>query len=173
MPEPTDAAVLVPLFRRDGAGLQLALIRRVNAGIHAGEIGLPGGKREPGDASLRATALRETAEEIGVAPADVEILEELPVVRTLTTRFAIHPFLARIRPPDAWVPQAEEVDAVIEIALRDLLRPATRTRERIDYPGVAEPFAVDCFRVGDVRIWGATYRILDPLVARLDDGSPP
>lgn len=163
----TEAAVLVPAYLDSTAAVRLVLIRRRPSGIHGGEIAFPGGKREPGDRSLRDTALRETAEEIGVPAVDVEILENLPVVSTLTTRFAIHPFLARIRPPVRWAPEAGEVEAVIELAIDDLSRPDARTRERIDYPGVSQPFVVDCLRVGDIRIWGATYRILEPLLGRL------
>ncbi|MDZ7747808.1 MAG: CoA pyrophosphatase [Halofilum sp. (in: g-proteobacteria)] len=174
MPPLTRAAVLVPLFRTPAGARRVALIRRVDAGPHAGEIALPGGKQEPGDASLQATAVRETVEEIGVAAGDIEVLASLPVVETFTTGFAIHPFLARVRPPAAWSPQAEEVAEVVELAVEDLLRPGARTRERIEYAGRTQALDVDCYRLGDLRIWGATFRILEPVLARLahDPGAP-
>lgn len=163
----TQAAVLVPVFRDPAHGLRLVVIRRVDAGIHAGQISFPGGKHEPSDGSLADTAIRETVEEIGVAPGDVEILEPLPLVRTLSSRFDIHPFLGRIRPPDTWRPQEREVAEVIEIGIAELARPDTRGLESVHPPTVAAAITVPCFRVGDALIWGATYRILDPLVARL------
>jgi 8-oxo-dGTP pyrophosphatase MutT (NUDIX family) len=172
--EPVEAAVLVPLFAAPGGRLRLALIRRSEAGPHPGEIGLPGGKREPRDRSLLDTAVRETGEEIGLARGEVEVLEALPPVHTLTSGFVIHPFLARVRRPARWRVEAAEVAEVIELAVADLARPAARTREAIAYPGRAAPIEADCLRVGDVRIWGATYRILAPLVERLGpDPVPP
>lgn len=172
MEPPAEAAVLVPAYRDAAGVLRVVLIRRRERGRHAGEIAFPGGRREPGDGSLRATAVRETAEEIGLAPADIEVLAALPVVETVTTGFVIHPFLARVRPPAAWAPQPDEVAAVVEPAVDALLRPQARRRERIDgYPGQhGQALVVDCLRVGELRIWGATYRILAPVLGRLAQG---
>lgn len=170
MSRQTQAAVLVPVFRDPAAGLRLVVIRRVDAGIHGGQISFPGGKCEPPDTSPAATAIRETAEETGIAPADVEILETLPVVRTLSSRFDIHPFLGRIRPPDTWRPQEREVAEVIEIGVAELARPGARGLESVYARTAAAPLTVPCFRVAGTLIWGATYRILDPLVARLAGG---
>lgn len=167
MRQQTQAAVLVPVYRDPATGLRLVVIRRVDAGVHAGQISFPGGKREPSDGSLVDTAIRETAEEIGVGRGDVEIVASLPVVRTLTSRFDIHPFLGRIRPPGTWRPQEREVAEVIEIGLGELARPGARVLESVHPPTATAPLTVPCFRVADTLIWGATYRILDPLVARL------
>lgn len=162
-----QAAVLVPVFRDAAAGLRVVVIRRVDAGIHGGQISFPGGKREASDASLVDTAIREAVEEIGIEPGDVEIVAPLPVVRTLTSRFDIHPFLGRIRPPDSWRPQEREVAEVIELGIAELAHPGAHGIESVHPPTAAEPVTVPCFRVRDVLIWGATYRILDQLVARL------
>src|SRR5438876_9401012 len=98
-----DAAVVVPLYR-DGAGeVRIVIIRRAERGIHGGQLAFPGGKRDPGDASALDGALRETREEIGLAPEAIEVLEQLPVFETRTTGFRIHPFLARIARPRAWI----------------------------------------------------------------------
>ena len=172
MSDAIEAAVLVPLSRTDSGATTVTLIRRVDRGTHAGEIGLPGGKREAADPSLRATAIRETCEEIGVAAADIRVLERLPPVHTRTTGFLIQPFLACVHRRQPWSPQLAEVAEIIELDLRDLARPQARTREWIDLPGGVEPIAADCFRIGEVRIWGATYRILDPLMRRFNREGP-
>lgn len=167
MHEQTQAAVLVPVFRDPAAGLRLVVIRRVDAGIHGGQISFPGGKHEPADASLVATAIRETGEEIGVGPGDVEIIEALPLVRTLSSHFDIHPFLGRIRPPAAWRPQEREVAEVIELDVAALARPGARGLRSVQPRTAATPITVPCFDIAGMLIWGATYRILEPLVARL------
>ena len=175
MPAPLQSAVLIPVFRAHGGEWHVVLIRRVNRGAHAGEIALPGGKHEPGDASLAATAIRETAEEIGACPAGIEVLESLPSVHTRVTGFEIHPFLARIEPPACWVPEPGEVATVLPLPVTDLLRPGARRRERFTPPGAVAASEFPCLRLGPVRIWGATYRILDPVLPRLgaNDPAPP
>lgn len=162
----TQSAVLVPFYRDAANALRVVLIRRVNTGAHAGQIAFPGGKREPGDASMRATAIRETTEEIGLLPDAIEVIESLPVVTTLTTGFDIHPFVARIERPAAWRPQACEVADVIELPVARLAEPAAHALERIDLGGGKATREMPCFRVGDLCIWGATYRILAPLLQR-------
>jgi len=75
----TDSAVLVPLFTDDGGGLHAVFTRRRDdLKRHAGEISFPGGRRDPEDADLAATALREAHEEIGLPPDAVEIVGALP-----------------------------------------------------------------------------------------------
>ncbi len=122
----TAAAVLVPVFRDREGRARLVLIVRAERGVHGGQLAFPGGVREPGDASLLETALREAAEEIGLARERVEVLEALPVFETRSTGFAIAPFLARIAPPHAWRPAPDEVAGVLEPALDELADPAAR-----------------------------------------------
>lgn len=167
MPPPVESAVLVALLQGAAGDPRILLIRRVNRGAHAGQIALPGGRREPGDRSLAATAIRETVEETGAAAEGITLLESLPAVHTLTTGFRIQPFLARIERPARWVPEPAEVDAIIELPVADLLHPDAHRRERIALPGMDTPTEFPCLRVGAVRIWGATWRILSPLLPRL------
>lgn len=169
MPRPVPSAVLVPLFTTAEGERRIVLIRRVNRGAHAGEIAFPGGKREAGDVTLAATAIRETVEETGAAADGIVLVESLPPVPTFTTGFLIHPFLARIQRPDRWQAQASEVAEIIELPVSDLLRPGACRHERIETPGFAESTEFPCLRVGEVRIWGATWRILSPLLPRLAD----
>jgi len=70
-----DAAVLVPVFRDAEGELRVAIVVRADDGsLHGGQLGLPGGKPEPGDSDLLATALREAEEEVGLAPDAVEVI---------------------------------------------------------------------------------------------------
>lgn len=173
MPTPRDAAVLVPVYRDGDGRARVVLIRRTNAGPHAGETALPGGKPIDRDERPATTAVRETAEELGIAEADIELLEALPTVHTRSTGFRIQPFLGRLRPPPRWSPQASEVAAVLPLAVAELLAPAARRRERVVADPRRAPIEVPCLRVGPVRIWGASYRILEPVLGRLAAAARP
>jgi 8-oxo-dGTP pyrophosphatase MutT (NUDIX family) len=160
-----EAAVLVPVYRDLEGELTLVLIRRSGTGLHGGHIGLPGGKWEPSDSTFLATALREAQEEIGLDPGAVQVIEALERVETRATGFAIAPFLASIRRPDRWRIDPREVEEVLEVRIRDL--PQTHGESWEQFEGWSEPRRIPFFRIGEHRLWGATYRIVEPLVPRL------
>ena len=159
--------MLVPLERRQDGVLRIVFVRRSDRGIHGGQVGFPGGKREPGDRSLLDTALRETREEIGLAAEQVTVIEQLPVIDTLTTRFRVTPFLARIDPPKVWRVSGDEVAEVLEFAVVDFFNPKARGEELARFPSWPAPRLMPHFQFGPHRIWGATYRIVEPLLPRL------
>jgi 8-oxo-dGTP pyrophosphatase MutT (NUDIX family) len=159
--------VLVPVFRDAEGRLRLLLVRRGSRGIHADQLGLPGGKREPGDSSLLETALRETEEEVGLARHEIEIVTPLEPVDARTSGFRVHPYLARIRPPRRWRLAPGEIVGVITPTVRELADPANRRRE---LPSRTPPAGrlVDCVLLdGDQPLWGLTLRLLEPLLPRL------
>jgi 8-oxo-dGTP pyrophosphatase MutT (NUDIX family) len=165
---PVEAAVLAPVYRDAEGRLRLVLILRGPRGIHGSQIALPGGRREPGDADLLATALREAEEEIGLDPAGVELLCPLPIVQTATTGYTIAPFLGRLRArPDAWRAQESEVAAVLDVLIEELARPEVHGEEVRRFPGWPKPRWMPYYQVGPYRLWGATYRIVHPLLPRL------
>jgi len=166
-PELIEAGVLVPVYRAKTGDLMLVLVRRVEGGIHGGQIALPGGKRVQSDASMAETALRESEEEIGLEAANVEILEALPVMETRTTGFRIHPFLARIARPENWRRDDQEIAEILEVPVAELARPEARGEEIRRFGHLPEPQLIRFFRVRSHKLWGATYRILDPLIPRL------
>ena len=162
-----SSAVLVPVYRDRSGEPHVILVVRGEYGRHGGQIALPGGIHAPQDADLRATALREAKEEIGLDPRTVEVLEELPEVDT-STGYAITPYLARLSSePPAWQRQEKEIAEVLDVAVTDLAREDLRGEEIWHLPGWPGGRRVQFVRLGPHVLWGATYRILDPLIPRL------
>ena len=159
--------MVVPVFR-DGAGeLRIVLIVRTDRGLHGGQLALPGGKVDPGDESLTATALREAEEEIGLAPAQVQVLAQLDSVRSGPTDYEVHPFLARVPADVQWRPNADEVVEVLTPTVAELWDPAIRSELLFTSARFPAGLLVDGIPVGDRVLWGMTLRLLDDVVPRL------
>jgi 8-oxo-dGTP pyrophosphatase MutT (NUDIX family) len=159
----TEAAVLVPLYL-DREEVHVVFTRRQEElRRHAGEISFPGGRREEGEGDLRATALREAREEIGLPVEAVEIVGALQPTPTLATGYAVYPFVGLIESGREWVPNVAEVSAVIELSAGELA--SGYGRRRLMRQGI--PIRTDTYVVGDHLIWGATARILADLLDRL------
>jgi 8-oxo-dGTP pyrophosphatase MutT (NUDIX family) len=160
----TDAAVLVPLYVQDGGLHAVFTKRREDLRRHPGEISFPGGRYDEGEPDLRATALREAHEEIGLPPDAVEVVGALQPTPTIATGYSVYPFVGLIEPGRSWTISAREVAEVLELPL-DALR-AGYGRRRLVRRGL--PIRTDTYEVGDHLIWGATARILADLLERLD-----
>jgi 8-oxo-dGTP pyrophosphatase MutT (NUDIX family) len=159
----TDAAVLVPLYLRDGELHGVFTKRRDDLRRHPGEISFPGGRYDEGERDLIATALREAEEEIGLEPSAVDILGALQPTPTIATGYAVYPFVGMIESGHRWTLSANEVAEVIELSLPELL--AGYGRRRLVRRGV--PIRTDTYCVGEHLIWGATARILSDLFDRI------
>jgi 8-oxo-dGTP pyrophosphatase MutT (NUDIX family) len=170
--EQVPAAVLVPLFLSDASGTiephVVLTRRRADLRRHAGEISFPGGRRDPEDATLTDTALREAEEEIGLEREHVRLMGELPPTSTFVTNYVIHPFVGAIPAGVAWTPSAHEVDAVLELSLSAVR--AGRTRTQIERRGIS--FETDAYVIDEHLVWGATARILEHLLEWLETAAP-
>ena len=158
--------MLLPLYGWPGDPGLVFTERRADLRRHAGEISFPGGRRDPGDADLAATALREAQEEIGLDPGRVRIGEELPATRTFVTNFVVHPFVGYVPHPRELdlKPNPGEVETVLTFSL-ELLREGYEMR-RLIRRGI--PIHTLTYEVEGHLIWGATARILSDLLDRLD-----
>ena len=160
---PTDAplapaAVLVPLYEREGEYWVLFTKRTQKVEHHKGQISFPGGARDEGDRELVDTALRETFEEIGVRPEDVEILGELDRMGTFTSNFLITPFVGIIPYPYEFTIARDEIEELVEVPMSALLDEKNYREEHQVYEG--RTYVASFFEYKGKVIWGATARIL-------------
>jgi 8-oxo-dGTP pyrophosphatase MutT (NUDIX family) len=162
-PGSTDAAVLVPLYPNGSDLVAVFTERRQDLRRHAGEISFPGGRQDEGEA-LHETALREAQEEIGLSPAEVELAGALPPVGTFVTGYRVFPFVGVIAPGHRWIPQESEVAQVLELSLADLVR--GYEMKRLIRKGV--PIKTPTYTAGGHFVWGATARIVESLLGRLE-----
>ena len=159
----TEAAVLVPMFGYpDRPGLVFTE-RRHDLRRHPGEISFPGGRQDQPDEDLLVTALREAEEEIGLAPAEVEVVGALPPIGTFVTSYKVHPFVGLIGADLPLQPNPDEVETVLAFTL-DTLREGFAMR-RLIRRGL--PIRTPTYAVDEHLIWGATARILGELLQRL------
>jgi 8-oxo-dGTP pyrophosphatase MutT (NUDIX family) len=154
------AAVLIPLYVRDGE-LHIVLTKRTDrVETHKGEISFPGGAMDAGDIDLMGTALRESLEEIGLLQEHVDVLGRLDDHVT-ATGFHITAFIGLIDPaksPYDWVPHEFEVAEVLEVPLAHL----RDRRSLIEVPRLreGETTLMEAYAFGEHIIWGATFRML-------------
>ena len=171
-PAPRRAAVAL-VFRLgpgDQQQLELLLIKRAEyAGDPwSGQVALPGGRHEPGDPSLEATAVRETYEETGVDLAQEAValgtLDEIYPRTPVLPPIVVRPYVFTVE-RDVELTLSPEVAAAFWVPLARLRDPATSVETTVVVRG--EERRVTCFRHGEHVIWGLTERILRQLVALL------
>lgn len=163
------AAVLIPLFGKDG-DLYVLLTKRSHAvEHHKGEISFPGGRLDESDPDLLHCALRETSEEVGIEPADVRIVGELDDFYTVATEFLVVPFVGFIPYPYNFKTDSTEIDKIIGVPLEVFFDPNRRSEETWVFED--KPIKIISYQWRGHNIWGATARILDHFTRVLRDNA--
>jgi 8-oxo-dGTP pyrophosphatase MutT (NUDIX family) len=152
------AAVLIPLLC-DGDHWQLLFIRRTETvQDHKGQVSFPGGAYEPEDTDMQATALRETSEEVGIPPSEINLLGTMPVFNTISS-FAITPVVGQIPWPYPLTPQPAEVSRVFTIPVEWLADPAHWSEKPYVRPNGREEKVIFFEKYDGELLWGITARI--------------
>ena len=161
------AAVAVMLHDGD-EGLEALFIRRaVRAGdTWSGQIAFPGGRRDPGDADLLATAIRETGEEVGVDLSSAErlgVLDDLYPRTPVLPPVVVRPFVFALTARPTIVVSSEVQDA-FWVSFRALRAPGVASTVTVDHPGIPRR-VLPAYTLGNHTIWGMSERILTPLIS--------
>ena len=152
-----EASVLIPIltFKKD---LEILLTKRSNnLKNHPGQIAFPGGKKDQIDSSPIETALRETQEEVGLNPKNVEIIASLPSHKT-ATGFVIKPYLGLINQPFSETLRQGEVDEIFTVPYEYILKEKNFSIQTRKWNGSQRSYYVVPY--GPYYVWGATARIL-------------
>ena len=152
-----EASVLIPIltFKKD---LEILLTKRSNnLKNHPGQIAFPGGKKDQSDSSPIETALRETQEEVGLNPKNVEIIASLPSHKT-ATGFVIKPYLGLINQPFSETLRQGEVDEIFTVPYEYILNEKNFSIQTRKWNGSQRSYYVVPY--GPYYVWGATARIL-------------
>lgn len=155
-------AVLIPLFRDNGQYRVLLTKRTHKVEEHKGQISFPGGAVEEEDGSFEETALRETHEEVGVLPEDVNLLGRMDDTLTLASNFIIHPVVGLIPYPYDFEVSSEEVDRLLLPPLH-MFFPGKRVAGEgpVEYGGTS--YHSLTYRYDGEVIWGATAGMMKSL----------
>ncbi len=162
-----EAAVLIPVT--DQKIPRMVLTRRAaHLNKHAGEVAFPGGKKDPEDASIIETALRESFEEIGLQPDEVEVIGRLPPACSVFG-LKVTPIVGIIHPDQNFIPNEEELDHIFTVPLSYFLENEPSHIHRASYKGM--DFQVPSFNYNGNIIWGLTAYFIADFMNRIFDTS--
>ena len=163
------AAVVLPV-RLEPFPHVLAALRASGLREHAGEVAFPGGKPDPGDFGLEATALRELEEELGLPRRSAEVLGRLSPVPVITGRYVIHPFVALVDSDLVPVPEEAEVERVLALPILPYLLGELRPLAlRTSFRGFE--ITVPHFELDGCTLYGASACVFFELLERLAEAA--
>lgn len=136
------------------------ILRKTYKGVHSAQVGFPGGKREKNDRSIKDTALRETEEEVGISRTAISVVKELTEIYIPPSNFFVQPFLGITTAYPQFVPQEDEVEAIIEVPLTEFLDDAVLINKTLT-TSYARSIDVPAFELQQHIVWGATAMMLN------------
>ncbi|MFP5429754.1 MAG: CoA pyrophosphatase [Gammaproteobacteria bacterium] len=160
-----DAAVLVPVTEETEP--HIILTRRAShMSSHAGEVAFPGGKCDSTDASIIATALRESREEIGLPEQSVEVVGELDIFVS-KVGLRVQPIVGMVAPDQLLIPNPDEIESIFRVPVEFFLNARVSYTHRFRFMG--QDVTVPSFNYGDYVIWGLTAFMIVDLMKRVYD----
>ncbi len=159
---PREAAVMILLYPKENETYLALILRNSYNGVHSSQVAFPGGKTEKTDANFQETALRETHEEIGIQPNNINVIKKFTPIYIPPSNFMVYPFLGFANSEIFFTPDLTEVAGIIEFPISQLLNEnifviktmSTAYNENIDVPA---------FKINEHYVWGATAMILSEL----------
>ena len=159
---PKISAVAATIFSKEGEAHVLLIERQSYDGVHSGQVGFPGGKREEGDSDLQGTALREMEEEVGVPRSMPQFVRLLSEVYIPPSRFLVHPFVYVLEELPPLTQDPREVKDVIHLPLAHLLDERNVVEGKIK-TSYGLPIKTPYFEFDHFKIWGATAMMLSEM----------
>ncbi|MDZ7849043.1 MAG: CoA pyrophosphatase [Owenweeksia sp.] len=156
-------AAVLALFIEKKKRPELVLILRTNyKGVHGGQISLPGGKVEPQDRNYRHTALRETHEEVGLAPENIDIIGQLSQLYIPPSNYLVQPYVGIFKGSAPYFEkEQQEVQEIFTVDINQLLAPQSISKQEVNASG--QSLQVPVFKIDQYVIWGATAMMLSEL----------
>lgn len=154
-PPPRESAVMMLIYPWQKEWHTLFMLRPDGQGVHSGQLSFPGGKRE-GEETPEETALRETHEEVGIHPDQIEILGSLSEVYIPPSHFIVKPFVGIISEEPDFRENPGEVVELIHYPVEQLLRPGLILEKEIFLPKYKVNFNAPYFDIHGHTLWGAT-----------------
>ena len=161
--KPKQAAVMALFYPNQYQETQLLLIlRKTYKGVHSNQIGFPGGKVEPEDDNLETTALRETNEEVGILPKDIETIKKLSKLYIPPSNFMVQPYIGLYSNPKPFKIQETEVEAIVEVLFSDFMNDKNLIYQNLN-TSYAKNIDVPAFKLNGYTVWGATAMMLSEI----------
>ncbi|QNJ98444.1 NUDIX hydrolase [Constantimarinum furrinae] len=146
----------------------ILILRKTYKGVHSAQVGFPGGKLEDTDESLEDAALRETEEEVAVSRERISVLKKLTEIYIPPSNFFVQPYLGITNETPHFVPQEDEVEALIEVPLSHFMDDSILITETLS-TSYATEIEVPAYLLNDHVVWGATAMMLSEVRALLND----
>ncbi|SDX70972.1 NUDIX hydrolase [Marinobacter mobilis] len=163
-----EAGILLPVTDAPGNPEIVFTLRSPNLSVHSGQVAFPGGKRDLSDRTLVETALRESHEEIGLEPGQVEIIAPLSQVMS---RYGIlvTPYVGLVPHDISLAANPDEIESIFRVPIEFFL---TDPRERTDtIPFLDQTYHIPCYRWGRYEIWGLSAVVLVDFLNAVYDAS--
>jgi len=167
---PRIGGVLLLLDLQDDEIKIIFTLRKQYLGTHSGQMSFPGGKREDSDTDITHTALRETKEEVGIAPEHIRVIGHLSELYIPPSNFLVYPTVGVLEGDAKLIKQEEEVEEIVRIPLSFFLDPASRSQTQIN-AGQDHKVDVPAYLYEGYVIWGATAIMMSEFIYLLTNGT--